>query len=148
MSSCWRVADPVEEGRVKAMQRSGAKRQYADYREMLAKERPELVGIGPRWTDQRKEMALAAIAAGAHVYSEKPFATDLAEADEILAAALTAGKRLRWRIRVQIAPPSILHLKKRIEEGLIGELLTIDAWGKQEIGGRGGRHVGAGDASV
>src|SRR5688500_13208542 len=60
------VADPVAEGRAKAAERSKAPRQYQDYKEMLEKERPQLVGIAPRWTDQRREMALAAIAAGAH----------------------------------------------------------------------------------
>src|SRR5207237_5772557 len=30
------------------------------------------------------------------------------------------------------AAPAILHLKKSIEAGLIGEMLQIDAWGKQD----------------
>jgi len=42
------VADPVAEGRAKAMQRSKALRQYENYRKMLAKERPQLVGIAPQ----------------------------------------------------------------------------------------------------
>src|SRR5712671_4323044 len=33
------VADPVAEGRAKAMQRSKASRQYENYRQMLAKEK-------------------------------------------------------------------------------------------------------------
>src|SRR4051812_34219625 len=45
------IADPVEAGRAKAAQRSGALRQYENWREMLEKERPQLVGIAPRWTD-------------------------------------------------------------------------------------------------
>src|SRR6267142_2800350 len=134
------VADPVEAGRAKAAQRSGAKRQYVDYREMLAKERPELVGIGPRWTDQRKEMALAAIAAGAHLYSEKPFATDLLEADEILAAAAKAGRKIAVAHQVRLAP-SIVYLKNNIEDGLIGELLAIDTWGKQDDRRAGGEDM-------
>src|SRR5215204_3545649 len=81
------VADAVAEGRAKAQQRSKSLREYEDYRQMLAKERPQLVAIAPRWTDQRREMCLVAIEAGAHLYTEKPFATDLLEADEILSAA-------------------------------------------------------------
>jgi predicted dehydrogenase len=134
------VADPVAEGRAKAAARSKAPRQYADYREMLAKERPQLVGIGPRWTDQRKEMALAAIAAGAHFYTEKPFATDLAEADEILAAAEKAGRKIAVAHQTRLAP-SILHLKKLVDEGLIGELLQIDSWGKQDDRRAGGEDM-------
>src|SRR4051812_34107720 len=61
------LADAVPEGRAKAMQRSKALREYEDYRQMLAKERPQLVAVAPRWTDQRREMCLAAIEAGAHL---------------------------------------------------------------------------------
>ena len=125
------LADPVAEGRAKAMQRSKALREYADYREMLAKERPTLVAVAPRWTDQRREMCLAAIAAGAHLYTEKPFATDLLEADEILAAAQKAKRKIAVAHQMRLAP-AILHLKKSIDEGLIGDLLQIDAWGKQD----------------
>jgi predicted dehydrogenase len=125
------LADPVDEGRTKAMQRSKALRQYADYREMLAKERPTLVAVAPRWTDQRREMCLAAIAAGAHLYTEKPFATDLLEADEILEAAARAKRKIAVAHQVRLAP-AILHLKKLMDDGLIGDLLAIDAWGKQD----------------
>jgi predicted dehydrogenase len=125
------VADPVAEGRAKAMQRSKAARQYENYREMLAKEKPQLVGIAPRWTDQRREMALAAIAAGAHIYTEKPFATDLIEADEILAAAAKTKRKIAVAHQVRLAP-AVLLLKKSIDDGLMGDLLQIDAWGKQD----------------
>src|SRR5439155_6795443 len=54
------VADPDEKGRAGAVARTHAKRSYADYREMLRKEKPDLVGIGPRWMDQRVEMVTAA----------------------------------------------------------------------------------------
>jgi hypothetical protein len=43
------VADPVEQGRLAAMKASRAARGYADYREMLGKEKPDLVGIFPRF---------------------------------------------------------------------------------------------------
>src|SRR5215211_7203200 len=41
------LADPDEKGRAAAARRAGAVRAYADYREMLARERPNLVAIGP-----------------------------------------------------------------------------------------------------
>jgi len=125
------VADPVAEGRAKAMQRSKALRQYENYREMLTKEKPQLVAIAPRWTDQRREMCLAAIEAGAHLYTEKPFATDLVEADEILTAAAKTRRKIAVSHQMRLAP-AILHLKKLIDDGLIGDPLQIDAWGKQD----------------
>src|SRR3989442_2743802 len=113
------IADPLAEGLAKAMQRSQALRQYENYHEMLVKEKPQLVGIASRWTDQRREMCLAAIEAGAHLYTEKPFATDLIEADQILAAAKTKRK-IAVAHQMRLAP-AILHLKKSIDDGLIGD---------------------------
>lgn len=125
------VADPDEAGRAKAAAASGALRQYADYRQMLESEWPDLVSVAPRWIDQRKEMLLAAIKAGANVYSEKPFAADLTEADEVLAAAGKAGVKIAVAHQMRLSP-SVLFLKKRIEEGLIGDLLQMHAFGKQD----------------
>src|SRR6185503_4412503 len=64
------VADESESGRAKAQQRCNAKRTYADFREMLDREKPSLVSVAPRTTGQRREMLLAALTAGAHVVSE------------------------------------------------------------------------------
>src|SRR5205814_1896037 len=75
------VADPDESGRAKCAERIHALRQYADYRKMLAEEKPQLVCIAARWTDNHHDMALAALRAGAHVYMEKPITQTLAEAD-------------------------------------------------------------------
>jgi hypothetical protein len=54
------AADPHEGGRVKAQAASGAAKGYADYRDMLAKEKPDLVAIGPRWATEHHAMARAA----------------------------------------------------------------------------------------
>ena len=56
---------------------------YADYKEMLAKEKPELVAI---CTESGKHAAIAldCIDAGCHVIIEKPIALSLADADEII----------------------------------------------------------------
>jgi len=125
------LADPVAEGRARAMQRSKAPRSYENYREMLAKEKPQLVAIAPRWTDQRREMCLASIEASAHLYTEKPFATDLLDADQILAAAAKTNRKIAVSHQMRLAP-AMLHLKKSVDSGLLGDLLQIDAWGKQD----------------
>lgn len=125
------VADPDPNGRVKARERSKAQRSYADYHEMLQKERPQLVCVAPRWTDQRHAMVSAALAVGAHVYSEKPFARTLAEADDVLANAQRTGRRIAVAHQGRLAPQTLL-LKQRIDEGLIGELVEIRVHGKQD----------------
>src|SRR5438034_5989256 len=52
------IADPEEAGRAKAAARCKALRQYHDYRQMLAKEKPRLVCVAPRWTDQHHAMGM------------------------------------------------------------------------------------------
>ncbi|MBK7999745.1 MAG: Gfo/Idh/MocA family oxidoreductase [Verrucomicrobia bacterium] len=125
------IADPVTSGREAAAKRSGALRQYGDYREMLAKEKPQLVSIAPRWSDQHHAMGMAALEASAHLYLEKPITTTLAEADELIALA---GKR---RLKIAVAhqmrlAPNIVHLKRKLSEGLIGDVVQIRSWGKQD----------------
>ena len=125
------LADPDEQGRAQAQKRTGAVSTYADYREMLDKDKPHLVSVAPRTTGERKEMLLAALASGAHVISEKPFCRAPADGDEALKLAADKHKRIAVAHQMHIAPP-VLHLKKRIQDGLIGDLLHMNAFGKQD----------------
>jgi predicted dehydrogenase len=125
------VVDPDDAGRTKAAQRIQAPRQYANYRQMLTQERPQLVCLAPRWSNQRPAMALAALRAGAHLFTEKPFTATLAEADEILAMADRAGLKIAVAHQMRLAP-SIVRFKQAMDEGLIGELVQLRAWGKQD----------------
>jgi len=125
------VADPHPEGRRKAAERSGAKRQYADYRAMLEQERPALVSIAPRHPEGHKAMALAAIAAGAHVLIEKPFTEHLRDADEIVAAAAAKG------VKIAVGHKNRCHadfarMKRLIGEGFLGTVLEMRVQGKQD----------------
>lgn len=125
------VADPDAAGRAKAAARCKAQREYADYREMLQKEQPQLVSVAPRWTDQHHAMARAALQAGAHVILEKPFTQTLAEADDLLAVSANAALKIAVAHQMRLAP-SIQFLKRAIESGVIGDLLSIRAHGKQD----------------
>ena len=125
------VADPEEKGREQARQRSKALRQYAGYREMLQSEMPQLVCVAPRWSDQHLAMAKAAMAMGAHVYTEKPFTQTLAEADELLAISKRLGPKIAVAHQVRLSPV-VVQLKEEIARGLIGELVQIRSWGKQD----------------
>src|SRR5688572_12474090 len=74
------VADPDATGRARVAGKIKAPRQYADYRELLQKERPNLVSVAMRHADQHHAIILAALRSGAHVYAEKPFTVTSAEA--------------------------------------------------------------------
>src|ERR1051326_7928007 len=125
------VADPTEAGRDKAATRAHAPLRYADYRKMLQQEKPQLVAVAPRWTDQHHAMALAALRAGAHVFLEKPITRTLAEADELLAVANRSGLKIAVAHQMLLTP-NILFLKKSLDHGFMGELLEIRAHGKQD----------------
>lgn len=125
------VADPDEKGRAEAARRAGAERTYADWREMLRTEKPDLVSIGPRWPVDRLEMVSAAAEVGAHVYMEKPIARDLAEADAIVDVAEKRGIRVAVAHQVREAP-AIIDLKRRIEDGLVGDVLELRTRGKED----------------
>jgi predicted dehydrogenase len=125
------MSDPDANGRAKAAARTRAARQYAGFREMLAKEKPDLVSVAPRWTIHHHAMALAALRGGAHVFSEKPFTHTLAEADELLWVAEKPGLKIAVAHQMRLSP-GILFLKQQIDAGLIGDLLEIRAHGKQD----------------
>jgi predicted dehydrogenase len=125
------VADPDAEGRAKALERTGARKGYADYREMLAAVKPDLVNICPRSTDQRLEMLTAAIDAGAHVLMEKPFAGSLPEADRIVKLAEARGIRIQVGHQARLAP-IVAQVKRLLHDGAIGDLLEIRTRGKED----------------
>ena len=125
------VADADAAGRAKTASRTRAPQQYADYREMLQKEKPDLVCVAPRWTDAHHAMALAALKAGAHVYLEKPITQTLAEADELISSARESGLKIVVAHQMRLAP-NLPALRASIDHGLIGELLEIRAHGKQD----------------
>ena len=125
------VADVDEAGRRKAAQRSHAKRAYADYREMLQKEKPDLVAICPRALDLRLEMITAAAKGGAHILVEKPLAKNLTEADAI--AHIAAENRVKMEVGlVMRTMPLIRRARDMVAAGEIGVLQEIRARGKED----------------
>ena len=115
------VADPDPAGRTKAQGRSSAHRAYADYREMLDREKPDLVTVATRWSELHYDRVLASLQVGAHVFCEKPFTESLAQADELLAVAKAKNLKIACAHQARLAP-SLLYLKRKLSEGLIGDL--------------------------
>jgi predicted dehydrogenase len=129
------VADADAAGLAGALKRLKVDRGFADYRQMFAETKPEIVAIGPREISEHRDMALAAIEAGARgIYMEKPFCRTLAEADEIIAACDRHGVKLAiaHRNRYQPVIPTIDRLLK---EEAIGRVVEIRARGKEDARG-------------
>ena len=85
--------DPSEAQRAKAAEKSRIA-TFPSLGELLTATTPDVVIVcaPPR---AHRAICVEALGAGAHVLCEKPLATSVAEADEILAAAANAGVRTR-----------------------------------------------------
>jgi predicted dehydrogenase len=124
------IVDGNEEALEESQTRSGAARAYADYREMLEQEKPDLVSVGPRWTDQHYEMVKAALEAGAHVCCERPLCRTLKEADELL--ALAAEKNLKLAVMHQMPCDPHVEMFQQQREELIGDLIEMKVFGMMD----------------
>ena len=88
------AADPNEPKRRLMQERYGVPSVYADYREMIERERPDLVSITTR-ADLHAEATIAAAGAGVlGILCEKAMATSLSDADAMIDACERAGCRL------------------------------------------------------
>ena len=130
------VADQDPVGLARAAQRTEAKRRYAGYREMLEREKPDLVCVAPRFPDCHPAMALAAIQVAKGIFIEKPFTETPAEADAVLAAAGQRG------VKIQVAhnrryTSEFVQAKALLDQGLIGLVRQVHIYGKQDkrVGG-------------
>ena len=134
------LADANESGRTAAVKRLTARGKapaaFADYREMLQKSKPDIVAVCPRHLDQHRDMIIAAVQAGAHVYAEKPFCRTLEEADQIVASCERHNRKLAIAHQTRYSPK--LHVvRQMIEEGKIGRLLELRGRGKEDRRGGG-----------
>jgi predicted dehydrogenase len=125
------VADDNDAGRKAAQQRTGAARAYADYRQMLERERPTIAAVAPRWIDRHREIALACAEYGCHMYMEKPFCRTLEEADEIVRACEMRHVKLALA-HISRYSPVLAVVKKMIAAGEIGDVLEIRTRGKED----------------
>ncbi|MDD4745175.1 MAG: Gfo/Idh/MocA family oxidoreductase [Eubacteriales bacterium] len=116
------VCDIDPEARAKAFDRFGC-RLYTDYHDMLAKEDLDLVVIVTR-SSQHSQMACDCLEAGKNVLVTKPWALNLAEADQMVAAAARSGKKLlpwlpaRWG-------SDLLRLRELVASGAIGKVFQV-----------------------
>ncbi len=102
----------------------GVPNYYHDYREMIAQPDLDLISVSVRVTLHR-EMVLAALAAGKHVFSEWPLGKNLPEAEDMAAAA--RGKDVRTMIGLQAqGDPVLLRLKELLAEGYVGQVLSCN----------------------
>ncbi len=96
---------------------------YVDYREMLARESPDVVSVAVP-TRLHREVVGAALVAGAHVLVEKPIAATVDEGREMLEQARSLGRHLMVGHIVRFNP-AIRALKARMANGELGRIFQI-----------------------
>jgi len=94
---------------------------YEDYREMLAKQKPDIVTIATE-SGKHKEIAIACLEAGCHVICEKPMALSVKDADKMIAAAKKNKRKLAVCFQNRFNAP-IQRLRTALEAGRFGKVL-------------------------
>lgn len=97
----------------------GGNRAFGDSLALVRDPDIDVVAVSVKVPEHRA-VVLAALAAGKNVYCEWPLGRDLAEAEE-MAAAVPAGAHVMIGTQA-LSAPAVLHAKKLIEEGYLGEL--------------------------
>ncbi len=117
--------------------RFGVPRVFDDLGNMLETIRPDVLHVTtPPHTHHA--IALRALGAGVHVYVEKPFAVNAAEADEMIDAADAAG-RLACVGHDQLLDPTWLECRRLVLSGTIGRVVHVDSYQGYDLDGPFGR---------
>jgi predicted dehydrogenase len=126
------VADEDEQGRAAAQKRLRAKSAYADFRDMLKKERPRIVSVADRHLDQHRDTVIACAEAGANVFLEKPMCRTLAEADAMIAACEKHHVKLAIAHQTRYSP-RLARIKEIVADPKVfGDLVEMRARGKED----------------
>jgi len=115
------ICGRTEEAVAAAAGKLGWEGYETDWRKLVAREDIDLVDICSPGGPSHREIALGAAANGKHVFCEKPLASSLAMAREMLDAVEKAGVKHMVNFNYRRAP-AVALAKQMIEEGLIGEI--------------------------
>ena len=100
----------------------GAKTGYAEARDLVQDPDVDLVTVAVKVPDHR-EIVLAALAAGKHVYCEWPLGCNLAQTEEMAAAADQAGVHVAIGLQTR-QNPAAQKARELLASGAVGRLLS------------------------
>lgn len=113
----------------------GVKKSYADYREMILKEKPDFIDI---ITPPETHFEICAFAAdnGVHIICQKPLTPTYLESKKIVEYVISKGVYLVVHENFRFQPWH-REIKKLIEDGVVGDLFNLnfrsrmgDGWGQ------------------
>jgi len=116
------VADANQET-VERVSRTYRAHGYTDYRQMLEREKLDLVTVAVP-TRLHAQVAMDVLDAGVHALVEKPIAATVAEGERMIAHAHRLGKKLTIG-HIERFNPAILELKQRLDDQQLGRIFQI-----------------------
>ena len=109
-------------------ERYGVETVYEDAAEMLRQEKPDIVSIATN-TKHRADLTCLAVECGAKgIFTEKPMAHTLEEADRMVQTCAAANAPLSCGA-ITTTHPSFGRARELLQSGAIGELISIEASG-------------------
>ena len=124
-------ADPHDEQRAIYGERWGmaSDHLYADYQEMLEREKPDVVSICTT-ARVRSQILIDVARSGAKaIWSEKPLSLSLAEADEMVSVCDELGVKVVINTARRYNP-YFAEIRRRIDEGEFGDILQVNVHGQ------------------
>lgn len=116
---------PLEKAQQMAAQ-FGFERATDNWRDLLSDPAVDVISVTAP-NGLHREMALAALQAGKHVWCEKPMALTMEDARAMEAAARASGRKTQLGYNY-LANPAISHAARLLAEGAIGRLVHIRGW--------------------
>ncbi len=128
------AGEPMESILVKLTQIGYTPKIYADYREMLAEEKPD-IAIVDNYYGEHAEVILDAFAAGCHVLSDKPVASNLQELERVEAAWRQAGTCFAAMFTYRYEG-AFFRAWQLVQKGAVGKIRLINAQKSYKLGTR------------
>jgi predicted dehydrogenase len=117
------IAEADEARAAAAAEQGGFEFGTADWRELMARDDIQVINIcSPN--SLHADQVLAAIAAGKHIYCEKPLVVDPADAARVSAALAGYRGVGQMTLEYRFYPPT-LRAKQLIQEGFLGEVISF-----------------------
>ena len=113
------IADPDEKRAKRAVELTGVERWYSDPDQLIQQRDVEAIIVATP-SDTHAKATLKVLEARKDVLCEKPLATDLRDADEVIEAVRETGVKLQVGFMRRF-DPAYASAKKRIDDGVIGK---------------------------
>ena len=118
------VSDTVIKKAEAAAERYNVPHVYADYREMIETEQPDIVSVATRPTPHCEIVCFLAEHGVAGIYCEKPLARSMAEADRMLEACRQHGVKLNHGTQRRYAPLG-RKIRAMVDSGELGTIECV-----------------------